>query len=934
MSRHSQLKQSLAAAVVRMDRPIPSIIPEIWPLVVVGAYAKITTFSTSPGTVVPFSAGLPGVGGAASASFNPGTSAQAAIFGGTASTYGTCSAAAAVSAPLCADFGVGGNTTGGTGGLAANSIGALTYNGGSSGTMPQAGAPGGGGAAGPNGAGANGGNGYGSNISPSPGSGGGGANGGTAGSVGTSSTGGNGGEDFLGSGAGVGTTASGGNGTLGGGGAGSGTTGNAGNGGCGGNWDSIHGSGGGGGGATGFITAIPGNGACGGGGGSATVAGSAQAGGNGGYGFVAFKYSYCSENCGGGNGGGSGPTVSSITSSCSGTVSGVGTVCVYSVNFNTAVTVGGSWHPRLNLATSPVPSIAYLCDDVDGVRTKPTYAQHCGGKGSGSGTSTLYFGHTVWGGQAEATVSTSSSAINLNGATIQNSSNVNATLTGANLQSIAGLTYSPGNAYCVDVGGSDSNSGIASTGSPTSSCFATLPKAQTAAQGGSNKTIFLRSTGGNFTTTNNPATCNFTTHNGGGSDGLIPNALICQTASDNGEVWAAWPGDTPVIDGGCPSSSGNVPVPDIAGCVFVAFESGYANSGGSYVTGMTRQGLTLQHFYGGGYYDYNPTNLTETDNTFQDLYNTCGAASNGDDPTCNGAGGGTSVWDWWTNYDVSHNFVQRLAGFGITGASGASGLGGYSMTFSYDLNVVNTICTGNSDCGAIYLGWYDTNNISGLPIGTLNATENMVSNVTNGGCGNGDEALYLDNSTSAAKVAGNIAFGIWTNGITVNDGGQNNLITNNIFDSTACPSQVTDGNQNVYSWYMPGGGAGTGDNITFGPGTVNGVTTGGNITYNASGTAPTPQGLMFGGSGDSTFPTLGLNWYYTATGSFPFSPFGWSNGSSALGLYDSSGVLLSGNPFVNAAAGTAAGYQVINSGAGATIISNGWKQIGQNQGPR
>ena len=208
-----------------------------------GAYAKISGFSATPGSSIPY---------------------QVGTGGGSLPTYFNSTST------VLADYGRSsiGSVTGGSGGLAANSVGTVVYSGGNGGSTSGgavAGA-GGGGSAGPSGAGKNGGNVTNSSYS---GAGGGGANGGssTAGGNGTATTSGAGGAGTGGTGGGTGVTSgAGNNGTLGGGGSGGQYNYTGGNGGADTTW-TTKGCGGGGGGTGGNANLVSGAGANYGGGG-------------------------------------------------------------------------------------------------------------------------------------------------------------------------------------------------------------------------------------------------------------------------------------------------------------------------------------------------------------------------------------------------------------------------------------------------------------------------------------------------------------------------------------------------------------------------------------------------------------------------------------------------------------------------------------------
>lgn len=252
-----------------------------------GAYAKVTTLSTSASAVVQFQAGTGGAGGIADPNNAEGAS-------GTESWFKGASCAAAT---VCADFGAGSAVNGSQAG--ANSVGSLKQKGGQGGRGSASGGAGGGGAGGPDGDGAAGGD----DPSDNMGGGGGGADGGSAGQPSTPN-GGDGGNNFAGVGHGLGglnngTAAT--SGTAGGGGGGAypdGAAFVAGQGSCGIIYDSLHGPGGGGGGSAGWTSSPspPGNGFCGSGGGAGGMnndGGSAHLdGGHGGDGFIVFKFNH------------------------------------------------------------------------------------------------------------------------------------------------------------------------------------------------------------------------------------------------------------------------------------------------------------------------------------------------------------------------------------------------------------------------------------------------------------------------------------------------------------------------------------------------------------------------------------------------------------------------------------------------------------------
>lgn len=434
------------------------------------------------------------------------------------------------------------------------------------------------------------------------------------------------------------------------------------------------------------------------------------------------------------------------------------------------------------------------------------------------------------------------------------------------------------------------------------------------------------------------ATTNFTSHNGFTS-GIA--AYVLMSALDNGEVWAGYPGQTPTIDGGCPASAGNSPNPGISGCVFAAFASGSNGCGAPTCTTNVSfpGGITYQHFYGATHYDYQPINMMIVNETYQHIYNTSGFANGGDSAGNNGAEGVTFANGYWTNYVVSHNAMSDIAGLGISVVSGEPGTPpgnlGYNMKLTFDSNTV-TGCTGNAslgtavDCGCIYGGWYPGNNLAGNPVGTSNITNNIV-NVCGDGA-HGDAAIYLDNIATGFLVSGNIIAGLYTNAFEINDAGAANSITNNVVDIT---QMAPYGNGRLGStstpFYMPNGALQlAGPAITQTPATIWSK----NIVYNgqngSSDGPPNYVGTIQVNAGQPGAPNLQVNWYRTQFGSYA-SGYPWGNFGSPTGILNSSGVLLSSSPFVNAGLQTPAGYQLV---AGSVPGAGGFVNVATNQGPQ
>lgn len=587
------------------------------------------------------------------------------------------------------------------------------------------------------------------------------------------------------------------------------------------------------------------------------------------------------------NGTSTGPIITSITDSCSGTISVVGTNCVVSLHFNQPVFVGGSWHPEVNLATSPVPAIAYLCDDADPIRTLQTYARKCNGTGSGNGTNILNFGHHLLGGQTAATLVTSSSAVNLKGSTIKNASGVNAALSGANSVSLS-LTYTPGNAWCVNLAtGNDSSSGVCPT------AFKTPARAQTAMQGGAVKTAWVRAG-----TYSGLATTTVSTN---GSPGTV-QAYISRTSADNNENWVAWPGESVIWDGGATGPSNGV------GLAF----------NGVGVTGTYIQGFTFQNFSLGAWNEWTGKSFKFLDNTVLNVFPQDGGA----------LGGCVAAFSWWTDAEVSHNECSTSSGWQIAFNSDESGLNGFTMTETFDNNRNHDGCKNIADCGLLYPEFDFFGNSVALPAGNCQVTDNLAYNAADGG---GGILVYLDDWASNCNIAGNILTGKYKYAVQIH-GGSHNLLTDNIID-TAWISSTKSPSDNFTTFFMPNSNAPGCGGCSQGVGNseVSDVIYNGSFTGFSAGVPMPQQGIIYNSNGVGLPNLSATDWFFTVAGSFP-NPICWA-GSGGLGSgcvvnYSSPSIVNPNFAAPNAAAPTAAGYLINN----ATVLAG--KQPPQGQGPR
>jgi parallel beta-helix repeat protein len=262
-------------------------------------------------------------------------------------------------------------------------------------------------------------------------------------------------------------------------------------------------------------------------------------------------------------------------------------------------------------------------------------------------------------------------------------------------------------AYYVAPWGNDWNNGT-SPGTP----FQTLEKAQGAMQSNGISTTYLR--GGTYNRS---------------------QSLNLWNGADAWKTWAAYPGETPILDGGGWLSDG----------IFIT------------APGVTITGLTFQNFAGHAVGASNATNITVSYNTMTNIRQ-------------------GPVIEYWSvqNSKIDHNTINNSNGWGIMVASD---LWSNSSNDIISYNTVLNTCTTGGDCGAVYV---EDNGGTGYG-------EQVVGN-TIGGCGqyandgwSGGKCIYLDDAQSNTLVSGNKVYGPGIYGIQIH-GGVNNTVVNNIFD--------------------------------------------------------------------------------------------------------------------------------------------------------
>ena len=265
-------------------------------------------------------------------------------------------------------------------------------------------------------------------------------------------------------------------------------------------------------------------------------------------------------------------------------------------------------------------------------------------------------------------------------------------------------------AWYVSPTGSDANAGTSALAP-----FETLEAARDAARASATKTIYLL-------------------------DGVFTRTAPLQLdATDAGESWLGFPGQTPILDGGSSTATGIVV---------------HANN-------VTIRWLTLRNFAKNGIFvgswgavDGAVIDSNTIENTMSNDWTQAGILIGGN----------------ITGAQITHNLV-RDSGYNGIGAHASVGNDLTGLTIAS--NAVYDTCLSIADCGGIYVmdrGHSSTN---------ITIDNNVVGDygsVTTGGRG-----IYLDDDLSNATVRNNIVYGTGQWAFQVH-GGDHNVLTNNIFD--------------------------------------------------------------------------------------------------------------------------------------------------------
>jgi Glycosyl hydrolase family 26 len=397
-----------------------------------------------------------------------------------------------------------------------------------------------------------------------------------------------------------------------------------------------------------------------------------------------------------------------------------------------------------------------------------------------------------------------------------------------------GSCSTPYPGFYVATTGSDSNAGT------LAAPFATLGKCQTAMQGSSIKTCYIRAGIYQPAAITSGSNCNFGDGRGsGGTPTVSPGSAVSLTSADSGETWSYYPPDgynSAIIDGqsttGQSGDNNNGPVSGAGnglGCAFGDYQA----------TGITINGLQFERFMWSAFWGLDANNLTFTNNVVHDFTSatfTAYAVAFHCSPT--------SI--------ATHNYVYNVAYMGIGMLADCNG-GSNNNIISY--NAILNSCTypptandqNGSDCGAIYQ--QDTGNSvksTGMQIidnyiRDVNTPE--ASSGTRGGIG-----IYNDENTENTNVQQNVVAAVNSACFSMNTA-VNITITDNICDMDSSPNASGVA---IAQFWNTGASSGT---------------TGNTFEHNIVVLSSSSAGFGYNGNAPVTVPlTINDNAYYNYTG--------------------------------------------------------------------
>ena len=289
--------------------------------------------------------------------------------------------------------------------------------------------------------------------------------------------------------------------------------------------------------------------------------------------------------------------------------------------------------------------------------------------------------------------------------------------------------------------------------------------------------------------------------------------------SDSGEQWLAYPGQTPILDGG-----GSVPY------AFQVYGAGISN--------VAFRWITFQNFTTNAINVTFSANVTINSNTFQNM------------PTTTDNGGAVAIFAGCTNCSVTHNLLQNLGGPAIM-APNVSTTETQSLIISYNI-ILNVNTSSINDAGAIHIQDFKHGS-KGFNI--FNNYINNYGHLTQHVC------IYLDDEMSNVNVTGNICTG--TGGIwNLTHGGDHNNFSNNVVDLTSLTGSMAGIGFVIYT--------SDGGNPDYG---MAGNTYTHNLYYATS--TPASTAMFFTGNlvSPDARPTVMQNTYYFLPTTIATSPF-------------------------------------------------------------
>jgi hypothetical protein len=226
--------------------------------------------------------------------------------------------------------------------------------------------------------------------------------------------------------------------------------------------------------------------------------------------------------------------------------------------------------------------------------------------------------------------------------------------------------------------------------------------------------------------------------------------------NDAGESWLAYPGQTPVLDGG--------------GTTADAFAITSSN--------ITIRWLTIQNFALEGVYGQYVSNIVLDSNTITNINSN------------NWNQGGIVLQYNVVGATVTHNTIKNSRYAGVLVVDGPGNvISGVNIAY----NNIQSTCTAVADCGAIQMD----NRSHGSSPSIIN--NNVIGNY--GSAATLANAIYLDDLLSYATVTNNIVYGSGNYGMLIH-ASDHNTVSNNIFDISGSTAFIQYSNWAYTSYPM------------------------------------------------------------------------------------------------------------------------------------